>query len=72
MTLIAASRAPLEKLEAYKKRMGWTFKWVSVGDGDFDRDYRVTLTADEIANGKGEYNYVPAGIPIAELPGISV
>jgi predicted dithiol-disulfide oxidoreductase (DUF899 family) len=72
VTLIAASRAPVEKLEAYKKRMGWTFKWVSVGDGDFNRDYGVTLTAEEIANGQGEYNYARTGIPIAELPGISV
>ena len=72
VTLIAASRAPVEKLEAYRKRMGWTFKWVSVGDGDFNRDYGVTLTGEEIANGQGEYNYARTGIPLAELPGISV
>jgi predicted dithiol-disulfide oxidoreductase (DUF899 family) len=72
VTLIAVSRAPVEKLEAYRRRMGWTFKWLSVGDGDFNRDYRVTLTPAEIANGQGEYNYAHAGIPIAELPGISV
>jgi predicted dithiol-disulfide oxidoreductase (DUF899 family) len=66
------SRAPVEKLEAYGKRMGWTLKWVSSGDGDFNRDYGVTRTAEEIASGQGEYNYAPAGIPIAELPGISV
>ena len=72
VTLIAASRAPVEKLEAYRKRMGWTFKWVSVGDSDFNRDYGVTLTAEEIANGQGEYNYARTGFPIAELPGISV
>jgi predicted dithiol-disulfide oxidoreductase (DUF899 family) len=72
VTLIAASRAPVEKLEAYKTRMGWTFKWVSVGDGDFNRDYGVTLTAEEIANGQGPYNYARTGIPIAELAGISV
>jgi predicted dithiol-disulfide oxidoreductase (DUF899 family) len=72
VTLIAASRAPVAKLEAYKKRMDWTFKWVSVKGGDFNRDYCVTLTAEEIANGQGEYNYGPTGIPIAELPGISV
>ena len=72
VTLVAVSRAPVEKLEAYKKRMGWTFKWVSLGDGDFNRDYRVTLTEEEIANGQGEYNYAPTAIPIAELPGISV
>jgi predicted dithiol-disulfide oxidoreductase (DUF899 family) len=72
VTLIAASRAPLEKLEAYKKRVGWTFKWVSSGDGDFNRDYGVSRTAAEIASGKGQYNYAPATIPVAELPGISV
>jgi predicted dithiol-disulfide oxidoreductase (DUF899 family) len=72
VTVIAASRAPVEKLEAYRKRMGWTFKWVSVGDGDFNRDDGVTLTAEEIANGQGPYNYTRTGIPIAELPGISV
>jgi predicted dithiol-disulfide oxidoreductase (DUF899 family) len=57
VTLIAASRAPVEKLEAYRKRVGWTFKWVSVGDGDFNLDYGMTFTAEEIANGQGEYNY---------------
>jgi predicted dithiol-disulfide oxidoreductase (DUF899 family) len=72
VTIIAASRAPVERLEAYKKRMGWTFKWVSVGDGDFNRDYGVTLTAEEITNGQGPYNYARSAIPIAEMPGISV
>jgi predicted dithiol-disulfide oxidoreductase (DUF899 family) len=72
VTLIAASRAPVEKLQAYKQRMGWTFKWVSSGQGEFNRDYGVTLSAEEIARGSGEYNYAPASIPIAELPGISV
>jgi predicted dithiol-disulfide oxidoreductase (DUF899 family) len=72
VTLLAASRAPLEKLEAYRARMGWTLRWVSTGDGDFNRDYGVTLTAEEIASGQGTYNYAPSGIPIAELPGISV
>ena len=72
VTLIAASRAPIDKLEAYKKRMGWTFKWVSVGDGNFNRDYGVTRTAEEIATGQGEYNYAPASFPAPEMPGISV
>ena len=72
VTVVAASRAPLEKIEAYRKRMGWTFKWVSSGDGDFNRDYQVALTAEEIASGQGEYNYARTAAPIAELPGISV
>ncbi len=71
VTLVAVSRAPVDKLETYRKRMGWTFKWLSTG-AEFNRDYRVTLTAAEIASGQGEYNYAPAAIPIAELPGISV
>jgi predicted dithiol-disulfide oxidoreductase (DUF899 family) len=72
VTLVAASRAAVQKLEAYRKRMGWSFKWVSVGDGDFNRDYGVTLTAEELASGQGTYNYAQTRIPIAELPGISV
>ena len=72
VTLIAASRAPVETLDAYKKRMGWTFTWVSVGDGDFNRDYGVTLTADEIADGRGEYNYGRPIFFVPEMPGISV
>jgi predicted dithiol-disulfide oxidoreductase (DUF899 family) len=72
VTIIAASRASVEKLEAYRKRMGWTFKWVSSGDGDFNRDFGVSRTADEITSGTGEYNYAPATHAIAELPGISV
>jgi predicted dithiol-disulfide oxidoreductase (DUF899 family) len=72
VTLIAASRAPVEKLAAYQKRMGWTLEWVSVGDGDFNSDYGVTFTAEEIANGQGNYNYALTSIAIAEMPGISV
>lgn len=72
VTLIASSRAPVGKLEAYKKRMGWTFEWVSSGDGDFNHDFGVSLTSDEIENGQGEYNYAPTRSPIPELPGISV
>jgi predicted dithiol-disulfide oxidoreductase (DUF899 family) len=73
VTMVASSRAPVEKLEAYKQRMGWTFKWVSVGDGDFNHDYGVSLTQEEIASKSGEYNYVKgAGFGIPELPGVSV
>ncbi len=73
VTILASSRAPLDKLLAYQKRMGWTFKWVSVGDGDFNRDYGVTMTAEEVAGRQGTYNYgTGKHPPIAELPGISV
>jgi predicted dithiol-disulfide oxidoreductase (DUF899 family) len=73
VTLIAASRAPVEKLEAYKKRMGWTLKWVSVKGGDFNHDYGVSLTPEEITNKSGTYNYRDGnGFGIPELPGVSV
>ncbi len=73
VTLIAASRAPAEKLAAYRKRMGWTLKWVSTGDGDFNLDYGVSLSDDDVAGRSGTYNYtVGKHPPISELPGISV
>src|ERR1700730_1443938 len=49
VTMIAVSRAPYSKLAAYEKRMGWNFKWVSSGDNDFNFDYRVSFTPDELA-----------------------
>src|SRR5690349_22930839 len=48
-SMIAVSRAPLTKLEAYRKRMGWTFKWVSSAGNDFNRDYFVSHTPEELA-----------------------
>src|SRR5262249_23286954 len=72
VTLIAASRAPVDKLVAYQKRMGWSFKWVSTGEGDFNLDYGVSLTDEELAHHSGSYNY-PRGKhpPISDLPGIN-
>jgi predicted dithiol-disulfide oxidoreductase (DUF899 family) len=73
VTLIASSRAPVEKLAAYRRRMGWKFKWVSVGDGDFNRDYGVSLTEEEVAARRGHYNYeIGKHPPVRELPGASV
>jgi predicted dithiol-disulfide oxidoreductase (DUF899 family) len=71
VTLLAISRAPLSKLEAYKKRMGWRFKWVSSFGSDFNFDYHVSFTEKEIAQGKIYYNYemTEGG---EEQPGISV
>ena len=46
--MIAVSRAPLATLEAFKKRMGWSFKWVSSLDNEFNSDYHVSFTQDEI------------------------
>lgn len=72
-TAIAAiSLAPVAKLEAFKKRMGWSFDWVSSGGNDFNRDCGVTFSAEQIATGKPMYNFGTTAIYGPELPGISV
>ena len=55
--LWAASRAPLEKLQAYKRRMGWTFPWTSSSKSDFNSDFSVSFTEQEQRAGDIEYNY---------------
>ena len=72
VAMIAVSRAPLDRLEAFKRRMGWTFKWVSSAGSDFNYDYHVSFTPDEIATGEGYYNYAMQRNSLTELPGISV
>lgn len=57
VTMVAASRAPYRKLETYKKRMGWNFKWVSSGNTDFNFDYHVSFTPEEEAKNKAFFNY---------------
>jgi predicted dithiol-disulfide oxidoreductase (DUF899 family) len=71
-TLVAISRAPLPKLLAFKKRMGWTFDWLSSGTGDFNYDYGVAFTQDEIERGAKTYNFGTTGFGIEDAPGISV
>jgi predicted dithiol-disulfide oxidoreductase (DUF899 family) len=58
--LIAVSRAPLEKLQAYKGRMGWTFAWASSFGGDFNYDYAASVTPEQLRGGS-EYNFAPTG-----------
>ena len=70
VTLIAVSRAPLAKLEAFKQRMGWTFTWVSSGGNEFNFDYDVSFRPDAAAH--ATYNYAPKTSSMTELPGISV
>jgi predicted dithiol-disulfide oxidoreductase (DUF899 family) len=72
VSLVVVSRAPLAKLEAYKKRMDWRFKWVSSYGSDFNYDYHVSFTPDDLAKGKVYYNYQMTEASIEELPGISV
>ena len=72
INLVAVSRAPLDKLEAYKKRMGWSFKWVSSYGNDFNRDYHVSFTPEEMEKGEMFYNFGITSFPSEEGPGISV
>src|SRR6516162_6054841 len=57
VALWAVSRAPLAKLQAYKRRMGWTFPWASSFGGDFNFDYSVGITEEQQSKGGFEYNY---------------
>ena len=72
VTMVAVSRAPLVKLDAFKRRMGWSFKWVSSLGSDFNRDFQVSFTPDEMAKGEMTYNYETRGFPADEAPGVSV
>lgn len=69
-SFVTVSHAPLAKLEAYKKRMGWTFKWVSAFGTDFNRDYHVSFTPEEQKT--ATYNYTATGFGASEAPGVSV
>ena len=72
VTMVTISKAPLEKLEAFKARMRWQFKWLSSFGNDFNRDYQVSFTPDEMAKGEMYYNYRMSKFPVEEAPGISV
>ena len=72
VTFVAVSRAPLEKLIAYKKRMGWKFPWVSSASSDFNYDFNVSFTADDLKNGKVFYNFELIETSMEDLPGCSV
>jgi len=72
VTFVAISRAPQAKLQAFAKRLGWTFKWLSSGGGEFNYDYNVSFRPEDLAGGKAVYNYAPSETQMADLPGISV
>lgn len=68
----AVSLAPLAEFAPFKKRMGWEFTWVSSHASDFNHDFHVSFTADEMARGRVEYNYSLMEFPSEEAPGLSV
>jgi predicted dithiol-disulfide oxidoreductase (DUF899 family) len=73
VSFVVVSRAPLSEIEAFKRRMGWRFKWVSSFGSDFNPDYQVSFTAQEKAGGKVFYNYeFIESFPSEERPGASV
>jgi predicted dithiol-disulfide oxidoreductase (DUF899 family) len=72
VTFVAVSRAPLAEIARFRQRMGWTFNWVSSHGTDFNHDFGVTFTPEELAQGKVNYNYELRPFPSEEAPGISV
>ena len=72
VTFMAISRATLPEIEAFKKRMGWQFKWVSSFGSDFNHDYQASFSPQEIVVGKVYYNYEMTEFPSEEGPGASV
>jgi predicted dithiol-disulfide oxidoreductase (DUF899 family) len=72
VTMLAISSAPLTRIDAYRKRMGWSFKWVSSAGCDFNKDYQVTSAPEELEKGDIYYNYAWTKSSATERPGISV
>lgn len=76
VTIVAVSTAPVEKLLAYRQRMGWDFDWVSSGGTTFNQDFHVTFTREQVASGRIDYNFgtitVDPRYLDQELPGVSV
>jgi predicted dithiol-disulfide oxidoreductase (DUF899 family) len=72
ITMAAVSLAPYPAIAAYKKRMGWGFPWFSSAGSDFNFDYRVSFTEDELSAGQADYNYRLDHQSMSEAPGVSV
>lgn len=70
-TFAVVSRAPLKKIQPFKKRMGWRFKWVSSNETDFNFDFNVSFTPEQIKSGTLPYNYGKRKMKIDELHGVS-
>lgn len=70
-TFVVVSRAPLKKIQAFKKRMGWRFRWVSSGQTDFNFDFHVSFTPEQIRNNTRSYNYAPLAMDTDEREGVS-
>jgi predicted dithiol-disulfide oxidoreductase (DUF899 family) len=71
-SLVAVSRAPYAQLAAYEKRMGWSFKWLSSHGSDFNYDFRVSFTPEELAAKRADYNFKLQDPHAPEREGVSV
>jgi predicted dithiol-disulfide oxidoreductase (DUF899 family) len=71
VAFVVVSRAPIDEIETYRKRMGWKFKWVSSFGSDFNQDYQVSASPKEQATGEVLYNYEITTFPSEERPGAS-
>ncbi len=71
-TLIAVSNTSIDKIQAYRERMGWGFKWVSALGSDFNHDFHVSFSRQEVDAGDAPYNFAHKGFPSTEAPGLSV
>ena len=72
VTMIAVSHAPYKKLAAYRERMGWNFKWVSSAETDFNFDYYVAFTSEQLAKKEAFYNFTKQDPGSPEREGASV
>ena len=72
VTFVAVSRAPLEQIQAAQRRMGWSSKWVSSFDSDFNYDFHASSRPEQVARGEFFYNYEVKPIPVQDLSGFSV
>lgn len=72
VSFAAISRATYPKIAAFKKRMGWRFNWVSSNGNDFNGDYHVVFTKEELATGKVDHNFKREAFPSTDAPGFSV
>jgi predicted dithiol-disulfide oxidoreductase (DUF899 family) len=72
VTLLAVSRAPLDEIERFRRRMGWRFRWVSSHGSDFNYDFGVSFAPEAVAKGTLSYNYGALSFAAEEMPGISV
>jgi predicted dithiol-disulfide oxidoreductase (DUF899 family) len=72
ISFVAVSRAPVARLEAFRKRMGWRFKWVSSGRTDFNYDFQASFTPDQVKSGAVFYNYATSDMNMADREGVSV